>query len=347
MQAGVAQRPSTTQLPLQARPYPSLLSIVIPMFNEQEVIVLLRDRLNQFCSELPGPVEIILVDDGSTDATAPMLADWAHQDPRAKVLLFARNFGHQQAITAGMDIAAGDAVVIMDADLQDPPEVVLQMLERYRQGYDVIYAQRISREGESLFKRLTAWGFYRFMRRFIHKSLPADTGDFRLMSRRSLLALRSLRETHRFIRGMVAWVGFAQIAVPFKRPPRAAGTTKYPLSKMLKFAWNAALSFSPAPMRVILLLGFLVAFFGAGYACLATAMVLAGYWTQPGWSSIIVLLCLIGGAILIAQGIIGEYVGKIFEETKGRPLYIVGASINVEPPANAPVAPLDLAANAP
>jgi dolichol-phosphate mannosyltransferase len=240
----------------------------------------------------------------------------------------ARNFGHQAAVTAGVDEARGDAVVIMDADLQDPPAVVHRMLDEYCKGYDVVYGQRLSRQGESLFKRFTAWGFYRFMRRFIHRDLPPDCGDFRLMSRACIDALKSMRETHRFLRGMVAWVGFPQTSVKFERAPRAAGKTKYSLAKMIRFAWVAAISFSPAPLRISLAIGAITVAIGCVYGFYALARVMLGLYVVPGWTSVIILICLMGGGILMGIGILGEYIGRIFEEVKDRPLYIISTRSN-------------------
>jgi dolichol-phosphate mannosyltransferase len=316
---------------LTERGNPARLSIVIPAYNEATIIPILRRRLEDFALTLPCPVEWIVVNDGSSDETLSLLIEWADTDPQLKVLSLARNFGHQAAVTAGLDAAAGEAVVILDADLQDPPEVIHEMLARYREGYDVVYGQRASRQGESLFKRLTAWGFYRFMRSFIHKDLPADAGDFRLVSRRCLDALKSMRETHRFIRGMVAWVGFAQTAVVYQRAPRAAGQTKYSLRKMLWFAWTAAVSFSPAPLRASLGLGMGIALGGIGFGLYVMLGRLLGWYTPaPGWASLIVFVSIIGGAVLISNGVLGEYIGRIFEESKSRPLYIVSQSINFE-----------------
>lgn len=314
---------------LQPRPEPELLSLILPAYNEEEMIPLLRPRVTEFIDSLPCPAEVIFVNDGSTDQTLKMLVDWAGEDSRIKVLGLARNFGHQVAATAGLDAARGDAVVIMDADLQDPPAVVLQMIAKYREGWDVVYGQRRSRQGEGLLKRFTAWGFYRFMRAFIHKDLPPDSGDFRLMSRPCLDALKSMRETHRFLRGMVAWVGFAQTAIAFDRPARAAGNTKYPLIKMLRFAWTAAVSFSAFPLRLSLAAGIIVALVGVGIGIWAVIAKLNHWETTPGWASIMFTVCLLGGAVLISNGILGEYVGRIFEETKGRPLYLVSTRVNV------------------
>ncbi|MBI2567179.1 MAG: glycosyltransferase family 2 protein [Candidatus Schekmanbacteria bacterium] len=315
---------------LTPRSDPGLLSLVIPTYNEAAVIPHLRARLTSFAAELAGAVELVFVNDGSSDQTLDLLLDWAAADPRVKVIGLARNFGHQAAATAGLDLARGDAVVLIDADLQDPPEVIHQMLARYRDGYDVVYGVRASRLGETRFKRLTAWLFYRFMRAFIHPDLPADAGDFRLISRPCLDALKTMRETHRFLRGMVAWVGFAQTAVRYDRRAREHGETKYPLRKMLRFAATAAVSFSPAPLRVSLALGFAVAFLGFAVAGYAFLRYVAGYPYVSGWTTLVVLLCLIGGAILISIGVLGEYVGRIYEEIKGRPLYLISTTANLD-----------------
>lgn len=308
---------------LEPRPDPSLLSFVIPLYNEFEVVPILRERLDTFLRLMPCPIEVILVNDGSTDRTLQLLIEWAAADSRVRVLGLARNFGHQIAATAGLDYATGEAVVLMDADLQDPPEVVTRMLDLYRAGYDVVYGQRTARAGETRFKLFTAWAFYRIMKTFVHSDLPADAGDFRLLSRRCLDSLRSMREVNRFLRGMVAWVGFAQIGVPYERPARAAGTTKYPLWKMLRLAWNAIVSFSPLPLRFSFFFGTILAFGGAAWATYAIARHLIVGDTVPGWTSQIVITCISGGAILISNGILGEYVGRIFEEIKERPLYLV------------------------
>ncbi|MCX6613980.1 MAG: glycosyltransferase family 2 protein, partial [Acidobacteria bacterium] len=211
---------------LEARPHPKLLSIVVTVYNEEDALPFLRRRLDAFLETLPCMAELILVNDGSNDESLRELILWANQDPRVRVLNLARNFGHQAAATAGLDQATGGAIVLMDADLQDPPEVIAQMLDEYCKGYDVVYGQRTSRAGETAFKRFTAWGFYRIMRALVHPDLPADVGDFRLVSRNCLNALLSMRETHRFLRGMVAWVGFPQAFVPYARDSRVAGTTK-------------------------------------------------------------------------------------------------------------------------
>ncbi|MEO7651678.1 MAG: glycosyltransferase family 2 protein [Bryobacteraceae bacterium] len=314
---------------LTAREYPSLLSIVIPMWNEEDALLILRSRLTTFIDSLPSAVELVLVNDGSGDRTLDLLFAWADADPRIKIVNLARNFGHQAAATAGLDHARGDAVVLMDADLQDPPDVICDMLSEYCRGYDVVYGRRESRQGETWFKRVTAWAFYRLMRSLIYHDLPLDVGDFRLISRPCLDAVGAMRETHRFLRGMVAWVGFAQTAVPYVREARVAGTTKYPFTKMLRFAWTAALSFSPTPLRVSFGLGVLLGLLGVTQGINAVVRTVLGLYTVPGWSSLMVVICLIGSAILVSIGILGEYIGRIFEEMKGRPLYVVSSSANL------------------
>lgn len=307
-----------------------LLSIVLPVYNEEAVVPLLLPRLRALLEKLPVPAEVIFVDDGSRDRTAELLAAAAVADERIKVLEFSRNFGHQIAITAGTDAASGDAVVIMDADLQDPPEVVLEMIAKYREGYDVVYGQRTVRHGETWFKRVTARGFYWVMRRAIHKELPDNAGDFRLISRQVADALRQLRERHRFVRGMIAWLGFKQTAVPFERPARAAGETKYPLRKMLGFAWRAVTSFSGMPLRAGLVIGVLMmiaAFIYAGYAVFV-ALVLGD--AVRGWASVVCLLVGLSGMIITMLGLIGDYVARIYEEMKARPLYIVRNARNLD-----------------
>jgi dolichol-phosphate mannosyltransferase len=228
-----------------------------------------------------------------------------------------------------LDFASGDAVVLLDADLQDPLEVVHEMIARYREGYDVVYGQRKSRSGETPFKKFTAWLFYRLMRILVFEDLPVDTGDFRLISRPCLDGLQQLRETHRFLRGMVAWVGYPQIGVPYERAPRVAGRTNYSLGKMLAFAWTAATSFSAAPLRLSILLGVVAALFGLEEAARAVLAHLLHQYSVPGWTSLMVVVSVIGGAILISIGILGEYVGKLYEQTKNRPLYLVARTFNL------------------
>jgi dolichol-phosphate mannosyltransferase len=288
----------------------------------------LRPQLTEFLDYSPYPCEVIAVNDGSSDRTIELLTNWSSVETRIKVVNLSRNFGHQFASTAGIDYASGDAIVLIDADLQDPLDVIHQMVEQYRAGYDVVCGQRVARAGEGKFKKISAWLFYRFMRSFLLKSLPEDVGDFRLMSRRCVDSLRTMRELHRFLRGMVAWVGYPQICVQYQRQARAAGVTKYPLRKMIRLAWNAAVSFSPLPLRL--------SFFGAGLmvvlAVEETVRALVEHLsgkTVPGWTSLMVVLCLSNAALMIAVGLLGEYVARIFEESKGRPLYIVADTWNL------------------
>jgi len=310
------------------RKNPELVSIVIPCFNEFEVIPTLRVRMEAVVKTLGVDVEILLVNDGSCDHTLPQLLEWANANPKVKVISFARNFGHQAATMAGLDYSSGDAVVIMDADLQDPPEVIIEMLEKYRDGYDVVYGQRLSRAGESPFKRATAWAFYRLMQFLILRDLPLDTGDFRLISRECLGALNRMHEVHRFLRGMVAWLGFPQIAVQYHRPSRVCGTTKYPFSKMIRYAWDATLSFSALPLRISYLLSASTALIGLSYGVYGIIQSVRGV-AVPGWTSLVVIICLIGAGLQVSIGILGEYVARLYEEAKKRPIYIVSMTANI------------------
>jgi dolichol-phosphate mannosyltransferase len=317
-------------LNLTPRPDPDLLSFVIPAYNESEVLPTLIQRLELVAAALGGAVEWVVVNDGSRDATAAMLGAWAERDGRVKFVDLARNFGHPAALTAGLDHSSGDAVVIMDADLQDPPEIVIDMLARYREGYDIVYAQRTKRHGETIFKVATAAAFYWMMRVFVHRDLPANSSDFRLMSRDAVQALGHLREGQRFLRGMVTWIGFAQVAVPFERPSRAAGTTKYSTRKMVAFGWDAILSFSTLPLRFATYFGFVTFLIGMAYGFRVFAHALFYRDLTPGWATLIVLETLLSGAILVCLGMVGEYVGRIYEEIKHRPIYIVRRRMNLE-----------------
>jgi glycosyltransferase involved in cell wall biosynthesis len=317
---------------LEPRPYPGLLSLVIPLYNEASVVPYLREALIDFVAELRGDAEIVLVNDGSTDSTLAQIAAWAYGDPQVKVVNLSRNFGHQSASTAGLDYSSGDAIVLLDADLQDPLPVIHEMINRYREGYDVVYGQRKSRRGESLFKRVTAWLFYRLMSHLVYKDLPVDAGDFRLVSRQCLNALQQMRETHRFLRGMVAWVGYSQIGVQYERAARVAGETKYPLRKMLRFSWTAATSFSTLPLKAITGLGVLATLIGFEEAVRATLAHVFGWYAVPGWASLTVLVSLLGGATLMSIGIVGDFVGKVYEQSKDRPIYLVSRTLNVETP---------------
>jgi len=300
------------------------------MFNEEAVVPFLRGAVAQFMSELASGTEVILVNDGSTDSTLRDIVDWAKQDARVKVINLSRNFGHQIALTAGLDYATGDAIVTMDADLQHPLNVIHGMIARYCEGYDVIYGQRQVRPGENWLKRITAWLFYRFMSAFIDEDLPVDSGEFRLLSRSCLNGLQQMRETHRFLRGMVAWVGFPQIGIQYEQLPRVAGSTKYTLPKMINFAWTAATSFSILPLKASTWLGVIVTLVGFGEALHALLAKIFHWYVVPGWTSLTVLISILGGATLVSIGVLGEYVGKLYEQMKSRPLYLVSQTVNVD-----------------
>jgi polyisoprenyl-phosphate glycosyltransferase len=308
------------------------LSLVIPVFNEEAIIPELDRRLRAFLGELKevgSAWEVVFVNDGSADRSLPMLKELAATESRYKIVSFSRNFGHQLAITAGIDRAEGEAVVVMDADLQDPPEVVLAMIARWREGFDVVYGVRAKRHGETWFKRATAAIFYRLLRAMLGGiSIPADAGDFRLMSRPVVLTLRALREHHRFVRGMVAWIGFRQAAVTYERPARFAGETKYPFRKMLRFAMDGITSFSVVPLRIATWLGVVAGFVAVGAAAWAFVEGTRGH-VVPGWTTLMILVSFGTCAQLLMTGILGEYVGRIYEEVKRRPLYIVGEEVNL------------------
>jgi dolichol-phosphate mannosyltransferase len=304
---------------------PIRYSIVVPMFNEQAVLPILLHRLDLLLSErLDAPAEVILVDDGSTDCSSIVLEAKARTDGRYRYLGLSRNFGHQIAITAGIDAACGDAVIVMDADLQDPPEIVPAMIERWKDGYDIVNARRLTRSGDSAFKRITAQAFYRLLGRLASIDIPGEIGDFRLMDRKVVEALRAMPERDRFVRGMVAWLGFRQTDVSFHREPRAAGETKYPLRKMLRFAASGMLGFSDVPLRLSIWLGFAVSGFAVLYGLYAIALKLFTDGTVTGWSSTIVVISFMCGINMLMTGIVGLYIGRIHAEVKQRPLYVVG-----------------------
>jgi len=319
-----------------------LLSIVIPVFNEEEALPHLLAALQPILKRLDCEHEIIFVDDGSHDGSRRRLAELAEADPAIKVLGFSRNFGHQLAITAGLDLAAGDAVVVMDADLQDPPELLPEMITLYRQGFDIVSPQRVKRD-EGLLKRLTAAMFYELMRRAVDGRLHPQVGDFRLYSRSAVLALRSFREQHRFVRGLVSWLGLKEAILPYDRPRRVAGTTKYPLWKMLRFSWTAISSFSALPLKLSLVGGLLLTALGALYSVRVVYESFILHTTVPGWSSIVCLQIVFSGATLTAVGLVGDYVARIYEEIKSRPLYVVNEAINWPSAGNAPERGLQLA----
>ncbi len=321
-----------------------LLSLVIPVYNEEEALPCLLDALRPVLSAMECDYEIVFVDDGSRDGSASFLARAAAADARIKVLGFSRNFGHQAAITAGLDFASGDAVVVMDADLQDPPELLPEMVSLYEQGYEVVSAQRVGREGEGLFKRGTASLFYRLMQRAVDERLPAQVGDFRLFSRSAVAALRGFREQHRFLRGLVAWLGLKEAIVPFRRPARVAGVTKYPTWKMMRFAWTAISSFSALPLKLSLGAGLLLTAIGVVYSVYVLYETVVLQTTVRGWSSLVCLQVLFSGATLTAVGLVGDYVARIYEEAKGRPLYVLDEVLNISPVITPPTRSVVIAA---
>jgi polyisoprenyl-phosphate glycosyltransferase len=298
-------------------------SLLIPICDEEDTLRELNRQLRDLLDRLDGPTEVVLVDDGSRDRSYEIMLGINRQDPRFKVIRFSRNFGHQAAISAAMDFADGEAVVIMDADLQDPPDVVLELAARWREGYEVVYGIRDERIGETRFKLLTASWFYRLLRRLTDLDIPMNAGDFRLVDRKALDAFKALREHSRYVRGMFSWVGFKQTGVRYKRAARFAGETKYPLGKMLKLATDGILSFSIIPLRLALNAGLLIALASFLGGLTAIIMKLSGSYVVQGWVSLVVIVSFLGGIQLMVTGILGEYIGRIYEEVKNRPLYVV------------------------
>jgi glycosyltransferase involved in cell wall biosynthesis len=298
-------------------------SIIAPIYNETDNIPELYRRVKEVMDSSKESWEFILVDDGSTDGSTDKIRELAQNDKTVRPVIFARNFGHQIAITAGWDYARGDAVIIIDADLQDPPEVILELAKKWKEGYEVVYAVRGEREGESWFKKFTAAIFYRIIYSITDVKIPVDTGDFRLMDRKVVDVLKQMKERHRFPRGMSAWVGFKQIGVKYKRAARVAGVTKYPFRKMLKLALNAITGFSYFPLQVATYFGF----FSAGVSILAIPVVvymrMMGSGAFFGQATTLIAVLFLGGVQLISLGILGEYIGRLYDEAKGRPLYIV------------------------
>lgn len=302
-----------------------VLSVVVPIYNEVETIAELHRRVATALEELD--FELVLVDDRSSDGSWDELRVVAAKDPRVRLVRLSRNFGHQVAITAGLDAARGEAIVLMDGDLQDPPEVIPELVEQWRAGYDVVYAIRAHRAGETRFKLVTARLFYRLMRRMSQFDIPENAGDFRLLSRRAAEAMRAMPERARFLRGMTSWIGFRQTGVEYRRDARYAGTTKYPLRKMVRFAFDAVTSFSTAPLRIVSGLGLLMVIFCFAYLVYALVVRFATHSAVAGWTTVVVLVLLIGGIQMLSLGIVGQYIARIFEEAKNRPLYLIDETV--------------------
>ncbi|MBL0030489.1 MAG: glycosyltransferase family 2 protein [Rhodanobacteraceae bacterium] len=305
------------------------LCILVPVFNEAPVLRLLMPRLDAALATIDAAVSVLFIDDGSTDATPHELAAIANNDARVSVLRLTRNFGKEAAMTAGLDHANADAVVILDADLQDPPEVIREFWARFEQGADVVYGVRISRAGESWLKRFTAATFYRLIDRLSDTPIPRDTGDFRLLSRRAVDALKQVRERHRFMKGLFGWVGFTQVPVHYHREPRAAGTSKFNFWKLWNFALEGITSFSTVPLRIATWIGLLTALVAFVYGAVIIAKTLIYGEPVRGYPSLMSVVLFLGGVQLVALGIIGEYLGRMYEESKRRPLYLIGDSIRI------------------
>ncbi|MDR3239883.1 MAG: glycosyltransferase family 2 protein [Clostridiales bacterium] len=302
-----------------------IFSVIIPAFNEEEVITESYKRLTQVMSGVGESYELIFVDDGSRDKTASILAEICQKDKSVKCIRFSRNFGHMPAITAGMDYARGEAVLVIDADLQDPPELFPEMIAKWREGFDVVYGQRKERQGETAFKKWTAAMYYRFLRSMTQVEIPVDTGEFRLISRKVCDAMRRLPEKNRYIRGLVSWVGFRQTAVGYVREKRFAGQTKYPLTKMFKFAMDGITAFSYKPLKWAAVLGGVISLLSFLYLAFAFCRWIFTSAAAPGWGGVVLFF---QGIVLMAIGLMGEYIGRVFEESKDRPIYIVQEVLN-------------------
>jgi glycosyltransferase involved in cell wall biosynthesis len=300
-----------------------ILSVIVPAYNEEEVLPEFHRRLQAVLDNLDCATNILYVNDGSTDGTTDILNRLRQDDARVGVIDLSRNFGKEIAMTAGFDHAEGDAVVVIDADLQDPPELIPELVKHFREGYDVVYAQRISRAGERALKKTSAFFFYRLIQASTRVNIPADTGDFRMLSRRALDALKKLREQHRFMKGLYAWIGFPQKAVPYHRDPRKAGQTKWNYWKLWNFALEGFTSFTIGPLKVATYLGISTAFAAFVYALWVIYKTLAHGDPVAGYPSLMVVILFLGGVQLITIGVLGEYLGRMFDETKQRPLYFV------------------------
>jgi polyisoprenyl-phosphate glycosyltransferase len=311
-----------------------LISIVVPMYFEEEVAQECYNRIKDVMDDNKINYEIIFVNDGSTDTTIDILTNISKSDQRAKVVNFARNFGHQNAVTAGIDYANGDAIVIIDADLQDPPELIPTLIDKWKEGYEVVYAKRKDRKGETIFKLITAKAFYRFLNYMSDIDIPKDTGDFRIIDRKVADVFRKMTERNRFIRGMISWVGFRQTYIEYERDERFAGETKYPLKKMIKFASDGIFAFSSRPLRIVTGFGFFTVLISIALLLYSIIVKLVGYQIQAGWTSLIVAISFFSGIQLLGLGIIGQYIARIYDESKNRPIYIVKETLNIDELSN-------------
>lgn len=301
----------------------TVYSIVVPVYNEEEVVLESYKRLKKVMDSVNESYELIFINDGSRDKTAIILNEICIMDNNVKFIDFSRNFGHQLAITAGMDYAIGQAIIVIDADLQDPPEVIPQMIEKWKEGFEVVYGKRIERKGETFFKKLTAAAFYRLLKSMTDVDIPVDTGDFRLIDRKVCDALKVMNEKSRYIRGIISWLGFKQTGVEFSRDKRFAGETKYPLKKMIKFAFDAITSFSYKPLKIASFAGMMLSVFSFIYLIIVLVQKITGFAPIQGWASTLAVNLFFNGIILVILGIIGEYIGRIYDEAKGRPLYMI------------------------
>lgn len=309
--------------PLESRRYEPLISLVVPVYNEEQVLDIFLERTADVLGSADLDYEYVFVNDGSTDATLPILIARSGENPRIRVVDLARNFGKEAAMTAGIDHVRGNVMVPIDVDLQDPPELILRFVEKWREGYDVVYGKRAQRDEDSMLKRITAGGFYKLFNSLAPRSIPENVGDFRLMDERVVGVLRQLPERNRFMKGLFSWVGFRSIGVPYERPARAAGTTKWNVGKLWNFALDGIFSFSTLPLRVWSYIGAIISLLAFLYASFIVISVLIFGVDLPGYASLLTVVLFLGGIQLLSLGIMGEYIGRLFLETKGRPVYIV------------------------
>lgn len=305
-------------------------SVIIPVFNEEETLPTLQERLVSNLGRVSQPWEVVLVDDGSKDRSLEMMRDIHNKDGRFKIVSFSRNFGHQVAISAGLDFCSGRFAIIMDADLQDPPEVIPEMIKKWNEGYHIVYGVRRKRQGETIFKKITATMYYRLLQKLVTFDLPIDAGDFRLVDRKAIDAIKTLRERNRYVRGLFSWIGFKHCGVLYDRSERFAGETKYPLSKMLKLALDGVISFSNLPLRLVMRIGFTMAFASMVGGIAALMLKVFGGYVVRGWTSMVLFLSFTSGIQFMVLGVIGEYIARISDEVKQRPLYVINEKLGLK-----------------